>query len=95
MKVFLLAVVLGALVVWPLCPPASVSGQEIEVAAKPFEGVTVEVLTFDGPQIAEPLQRRGPEFEADTGATIHVNTVLFEDLYQAILTDLESGHETR
>jgi multiple sugar transport system substrate-binding protein len=27
-----------------------------------FSGVTVRVLTFTGPQIAEPLQRRGPDF---------------------------------
>ena len=25
---------------------------------KPYEGVTVNVMTFTGPQIAEPLQRR-------------------------------------
>ena len=36
--------------------------------AKPFEGVVVDVLTFTGPQIAEPLQRRAPDFEGLTGA---------------------------
>ena len=30
--------------------------------AKSYEGVEVNVLTFTGPQIAEPLQRRGPDF---------------------------------
>ncbi len=39
---------------------------EVEVtavpAAKPYEGVEINVLTFTGPQIAEPLQRRGPDF---------------------------------
>lgn len=29
---------------------------------KPFEGVTINLLTFTGPQIAEPLQRHAPEF---------------------------------
>jgi multiple sugar transport system substrate-binding protein len=29
---------------------------------RPFEGVEVNVLTFTGPQIAEPLQRRAPDF---------------------------------
>src|SRR5437660_8215652 len=52
-----------------------------------FSGVTVRVLTFTGPQIAEPLQRRGPEFERLTGAKIAVITVPFSDLYQKLLTD--------
>ncbi len=59
--------------------------------AKPFEGVTVNVLTFTGPQIAEPLQRRGPEFTALTGAKINVIIVPFSDLYQKILTDAATG----
>ena len=37
-----------------------------------FDGVTVNVVTFTGPQIAEPLQRRAPEFEKLTGAKINV-----------------------
>jgi multiple sugar transport system substrate-binding protein len=56
-------------------------------AAKPFEGVTVNILTFTGPQIAEPLQRRGPDFTKLTGAKINVIVVPFSDLYQKILTD--------
>src|SRR4030067_1461187 len=36
--------------------------------AKPFEGVTVDVLTFTGPRTAAPLQRRAPDFAALTGA---------------------------
>lgn len=59
--------------------------------AKPYEGVEVNVLTFTGPQIAEPLQRRGPDFEALTGAHINVIVVPFSDLYQKILTDLATG----
>src|SRR5207302_11373325 len=54
---------------------------------KPFDGVTVNVLTFTGPQIAEPLQRRGPDFGRMTGAKIEVITVPFSDLYQKLLTD--------
>lgn len=60
-------------------------------AAMPFEGVTVNVLTFTGPQIAEPLQRRGPGFTTLTGARINVVVVPFSDLYQRILTDLATG----
>jgi multiple sugar transport system substrate-binding protein len=58
---------------------------------KPYEGIEVNVLTFTGPQIAEPLQRRGPDFTALTGAKINVIVVPFSDLYQKILTDLATG----
>ena len=56
-------------------------------AAGEFEGVTVNVMTFTGPQIAEPLQRRAPDFEKLTGAKVNVITVPFSDLYQKLLTD--------
>jgi len=69
--------------------------KEVEVTptpeAKPFEGVEVNILTFTGPQIAEPLQRRGPDFTELTGAQINVVTVPFSDLYQKILTDAATG----
>ena len=55
------------------------------------KGVEVTVLTFTGPQIAEPLQRRAPDFGRLTGATIKVVTVPFADLYDKILTDLATG----
>ncbi len=58
---------------------------------KPFEGVTVNVLSFAGPQVTEPLLRRGPDFEALTGAQIEVTTVPFAELYNAILTDQTTG----
>jgi multiple sugar transport system substrate-binding protein len=60
-------------------------------AAQDFSGTTVNVLTFTGPQIAEPLQRRAPDFEKLTGAKINVTTVPFADLYQKILTDISTG----
>jgi multiple sugar transport system substrate-binding protein len=60
-------------------------------AAGMFDGVTVNVMTFTGPQIAEPLQRRAPDFEKMTGAKINVITVPFSDLYTKILTDWSSG----
>jgi multiple sugar transport system substrate-binding protein len=59
-----------------------------EMEALPYEGVELNILTFTGPQIAEPLQRRGPDFEAMTGAKINVIIVPFSDLYQQILTDV-------
>jgi multiple sugar transport system substrate-binding protein len=68
---------------------------EVEVtaapAAKPYEGVEINVLTFTGPQIAEPLQRRGPDFTELTGAVVNVTIVPFSDLYQKILTDAATG----
>src|SRR5574341_75215 len=59
--------------------------------ARPFEGVEVNILTLTGPYIAEPLQRRGPDFGALTGAKINVIEVPFNELYQEILTDMASG----
>src|SRR6266540_1521363 len=58
---------------------------------KRFQGVTVNVVTFTGPQIAEPLQRRAPAFGNLTGAKINVVIVPFSDLYQKILTDAATG----
>jgi len=58
---------------------------------KPYEGVEVNIITFTGPQIAEPLQRRGPDFTELTGAKINVIIVPFSDLYTKILTDLATG----
>src|SRR3954449_348569 len=57
---------------------------------KPFQGVTVNVITQTG-AIQEPLQRRAPEFEKLTGAKINVIAVPFSDLYQKVLTDWASG----
>jgi multiple sugar transport system substrate-binding protein len=59
-----------------------------KAGVKAHEGVSVNVLTFTGPQIAEPLQRRAPEFQRLTGAKIKVVTVPFSDLYDKILTDM-------
>ncbi len=71
-----------------LVGPAQAAGPAQE---KPFEGVTVNLITFTGPQIAEPLQRRGPDFEELTGAKINVVIVPFADLYSKILTDMATG----
>jgi multiple sugar transport system substrate-binding protein len=72
-------------------PVTETTSGTTEPAGLIYEGVEVNVLTFTGPQIAEPLQRRGPEFAALTGATINVVTVPFSDLYQALLTDMATG----
>ncbi len=56
-----------------------------------FAGVTVNLLTFNGPQVAEPLQRRAPAFEAATGARINVVAVGFQEIYDIALLDAASG----
>lgn len=61
------------------------------VSAMKYEGVTINVMTFTGPQIAEPLQRRAPDFKALTGAQVNVITVPFSDLYTKLLTDFATG----
>src|SRR5262249_26691237 len=71
----------------PTSAPAATSGG----TSGKYAGVTVNVLTFTGPQIAEPLQRHGPEFEKLTGAHINVVTVPFSELYQKALTDFATG----
>jgi multiple sugar transport system substrate-binding protein len=60
-------------------------------AQQSFAGVEVNLVTFTGPQIAEPLQRRAPEFQEMTGARVNVITVPFSDLYQRVLTDMATG----
>ena len=68
------------------------AGMALPAAAQmKYDGVTVNVMTFTGPQIAEPLQRRAPDFEKLTGAKINVITVPFSDLYKKLLTDWASG----
>jgi len=69
-------------------------GSQAQAQDKPHDGVTVNLMTFTGPQIAEPLQRRGKEFGEATGATINVITVPFSDLYQKVLTDWLTGTDS-
>ncbi len=72
--------------------PTTASGTTApEPASLPFEGVNVELLTHTGPTIAEPLQRRAPDFNALTGANVQVTTVPFGELYNNILTDAATG----
>ena len=60
-------------------------------AGKMYDGVTIDILPFVGPQVAEPLQRRGPDFTALTGAKVNIITVPNSELYQKVLTDAVSG----
>src|SRR5882672_1200347 len=68
------------------------AGMALPAAAQmKYDGVTVNIVTFTGPQRAEPLQRRAPDFQKLTGAKINVITVPFSDLYAKLLTDWSSG----
>jgi multiple sugar transport system substrate-binding protein len=58
---------------------------------KPYEGVTVNILTRPGPVIAQRLVERGKEFEATTGAKIVVSEVPFAEIFQKIQTDWTTG----
>lgn len=69
---------------------AAIASFGAQAQEKPFEGVTVNVITQTG-AIQEPLQRRAPDFEKLTGAKINVVAVPFSDLYQKVLTDWASG----
>lgn len=55
-----------------------------------FDGVTIRVLTFTGPQVVEALERRGPEFTRRSGAEVDVTPVPFNELYKTILDDFEN-----
>ncbi|HEV8534569.1 MAG TPA: extracellular solute-binding protein [Candidatus Limnocylindria bacterium] len=82
-----LAIIAGAAILVAACQPGGTTGTP---APNAFQGITIRVVTFTGPQIAEPLQRRAPEFEKLTGAKVEVVTVPFSDLYQKILTDFST-----
>jgi multiple sugar transport system substrate-binding protein len=73
-------------------PPASAEASPAgSAAAQDFSGVTVNLLTFDGPQVAEPLKRRAPDFEKLTGAKINVIAVGFQEIYDKAILDLSTG----
>ena len=58
---------------------------------KPFDGVTVRVLSFVGPAVTEPILRRQPDFEALTGAHLEITTVPNADLFTDIVKDQSTG----
>src|ERR1041385_2951482 len=67
------------------------SFSQTQAQALPFDGVTATVLTFVGPQVAEPQQRRAPEFKKLTGADITIATVPNADLPSKTLNDMVQG----
>ncbi|MEA2781906.1 MAG: multiple sugar transport system substrate-binding protein [Rhodospirillaceae bacterium] len=81
----------GALLAMAVGLALAVPGFSRPAIAGEFDGVTVNIMTFTGPQIAEPLQRRAPDFAKLTGAKVNIITVPFSDLYQKLLTDWAGG----
>ena len=62
-------------------------------AAKDFSGVTVNVITFTGPPIAEPLQRHALEWQQMTGGKVNITTAPFSDLFQKEADGPVHGHQ--
>jgi multiple sugar transport system substrate-binding protein len=94
----LIALAISLILVGSACSPAtspSTSPGASQAATTPvpgqFAGVTVTLLTFDGPQVAEPLKRRAPDFEKLTGAKINVDAVAFQEIYDKALLDMSTG----
>jgi multiple sugar transport system substrate-binding protein len=71
--------------------PASEPAPSASAGGADFTGVSVNLLTFNGPQVAEPLQRRAPDFEKLTGAKINVVAVGFQEIYDKAILDLSTG----
>jgi len=67
------------------------SSPSLNRANLPFDGVEFTLLTFVGPQVAEPLQRRAPDFEKESGAKVNIVTVPNADLYTTLLKDQSTG----
>ena len=75
--------------------PASASGVRLRQQAcatdGKFKGANVNILTFNGPQVAEPLQRRAPDWECLTGGHVNVVAVGFQTIYDKALLDASTG----
>jgi len=69
--------------------PGAAPSPQAAAPQQDWSGTSITVLTFDGPQVAEALKRRAPEFAKLTGATIDVVAVPFDQLYGEIAADLQ------
>jgi multiple sugar transport system substrate-binding protein len=70
-------------------PSGSASAEPSAAASQgtKFKGISVNILTFNGPQVAEPLQRRAPDWEQLTGGHVNVVAVGFQTIYDKALLD--------
>lgn len=58
---------------------------------RPYEGVTLTIITQSPPYIAKPVQMFAPEWEEMTGAEIDLVTVPFGELYQQTMSSFTLG----
>jgi multiple sugar transport system substrate-binding protein len=72
-------------------PGASPSEAAAASPGTKFAGANVNILTFNGPQVAEPLQRRAPDWEKLTGGHVNVVAVGFQTIYDKALLDASTG----
>ena len=79
---------LGLLVAANAVPSGAQSPSPVAIP----KGTTVNLLTFNGPQVAEPLIRRAPDFEAATGIHVNVIAVPFQDIYTKAILDASTGN---
>ncbi len=61
------------------------------VYSKKYDGVTVNILTMEAPQIKGPMVKRAPDFKKLTGANINVIGVPFSDIYPKMESDFATG----
>ncbi|MEZ4672510.1 MAG: extracellular solute-binding protein [Anaerolineae bacterium] len=69
----------------------SISVMPAAAQDKPFDGVTIRILSFVGPAVTEPILRRQPDFEAVSGAHLEITTVPNAELFDDIVKDQSTG----
>ncbi len=68
-------------------PSEAAASQQACATDGKFKGANVNILTFNGPQVAEPLQRRAPDWECLTGGHVNVIATGFQTIYDKALLD--------
>jgi multiple sugar transport system substrate-binding protein len=86
-----IAFAVGLILVVMACGGTTASGSPTASQGTKFKGVNVNILTFNGPQVAEPLQRRAPAWEQLTGGHANVVAVGFQTIYNKALLDASTG----
>src|SRR5690349_23734384 len=66
---------------------AGAAGSPDPALCAKFTGVNINILTCNGPQVAEPLQRRAPDWAALTCGHVNVVAVGFQTIYDKALLD--------